>query len=96
MTARLTNEEIATAIATRPQWTYDSGRMAIVRTITFDDFEAAFAFMVRVALAAERQGHHPDWRNVWNRVEIALSTHDAGGVTARDLDLADAVDAAAR
>ncbi len=96
MTACLSADEIAAALALRPGWSSDAARRAIVRTFTFPDFSAAFAFMVQVALAAERQGHHPDWHNVWNRVEIALTTHDAGGVTARDLALADAIDAAAR
>ncbi|WP_308917086.1 4a-hydroxytetrahydrobiopterin dehydratase [Jannaschia sp. LMIT008] len=66
---------------------------AIVRRYVFSGFPAAWAFMSRVALLAERHDHHPDWRNSWNRVEIRLTTHDTGGVTARDLDLARAIDA---
>lgn len=66
------------------------------RTFTFKDFSAAFAFMARVALAAERLGHHPEWSNVYNKVEIKLSTHDAGGkVTEKDRELARAIDAIA-
>lgn len=65
-------------------------------TFTFKDFSEAFAFMARVALAAERMGHHPEWTNVYNTVEIKLSTHDAGGqVTAKDHELARAIDAIA-
>jgi 4a-hydroxytetrahydrobiopterin dehydratase len=68
------------------------GRDAISRTFTFADFSAAFGFMARAALAAERMNHHPEWFNVWNRVEVTLSTHDAGGLTERDVKLAEALD----
>ena len=78
-----------------PEWTYDEGSRAIRRSLRFADFSEAFAFMTRVALAAEKADHHPDWSNVWNRVEIALTTHDAGGVTDRDVALAAAIDALA-
>lgn len=72
-------------------WTETEGRLC--RTFRFADFSAAFAFMARVALLAEQQGHHPDWRNVWNTVEIRLSTHDAGdAVTEKDRRLAEAID----
>ena len=76
-----------------PAWRYDERARAIRRSFRFADFSEAFAFMTRVALAAERADHHPDWSNVWNRVEIALTTHDAGGLTDRDLDLAATIDA---
>ena len=76
-----------------PGWHYDETARAIRRGFRFADFSEAFAFMTRVALAAEKADHHPDWSNVWNRVEIALTTHDAGGLTDRDLDLAAAIDA---
>ena len=76
-------------------WRYDAEARAIRRAFVFADFSAAFAFMVRVALAAEKADHHPDWSNVWNRVEIALTTHDAGGVTDRDITLAATIDALA-
>lgn len=65
---------------------------ALCRHYTFADFNAAFGFMARVALLAERQDHHPDWRNCWNRVEVRLHTHDAGGITARDFRLAAAME----
>jgi 4a-hydroxytetrahydrobiopterin dehydratase len=69
-------------------WTYDGARNGIVRTLRFADFGAAFAFMTRVALEAEKADHHPDWSNVWNKVDILLSTHSDGGVTEKDLALA--------
>jgi 4a-hydroxytetrahydrobiopterin dehydratase len=75
-----------------PQWRLVEGRDAIARTFTFKDFNAAFGFMTRAALVAERMNHHPEWLNVWNRVEVTLSTHDAGGLTERDLRLAEAMD----
>ena len=77
---------------TLPQWSLDDdGRLC--RAFTFDDFIAAFGFMAKVAVLAERAQHHPDWRNVWNRVEVALTTHDAGGLTQKDVDLAGEIDA---
>ena len=78
-----------------PEWRYDEEARAIRRSLRFADFSEAFAFMTRVALAAEKADHHPDWSNVWNRVEIALTTHDAGGVTDRDMALAATIDALA-
>ena len=74
-----------------PGWTLEGEHLK--RTFRFGDFSQAFAFMTRVALLAEVQDHHPEWFNVWNRVEIALTTHDAGGLSARDLRLALAIDA---
>ncbi len=76
-------------------WSYDAARRGIFRSFSFPDFSAAFGFMARVALAAERADHHPDWSNSWNRVDILLTSHDAGGVTARDLALAERIDALA-
>ena len=73
-------------------WTFDSDANAIVKEFSFPDFKSAFAFMTQVALVAEKMDHHPDWSNVYNRVAIALSTHDAGGVTARDIQLAEAIE----
>ncbi len=68
------------------------GRDAIQRSFRFTDFNAAWGFMSRVALLAEQQDHHPEWFNVWNKVDITLSTHDAGGLSARDVKLAQAID----
>ena len=76
-----------------PGWAMVEGRDAIARTFRFKDFSEAWGFMSRVALLAERQDHHPEWFNVWNRVEITLSTHDAGGLSGRDVALAKAIDA---
>jgi 4a-hydroxytetrahydrobiopterin dehydratase len=70
-------------------------RPAIKRELKFADFNAAFGFMTRVAIEAEKRDHHPEWFNVYNRVEITLTTHDAGGLTERDLDLASFIDKAA-
>ena len=79
-----------------PAWAMVDGRDAITRTFRFADFSEAWGFMARVALLAEKQDHHPEWFNVWNRVEITLSTHDAGGLSVRDVALARAIDAIAR
>jgi 4a-hydroxytetrahydrobiopterin dehydratase len=79
--------------AALPGWTLVAGRDAIRREFRFRDFSEAWGFMGRVALLAEKQDHHPEWSNVWNRVEIVLSTHDAGGLSARDVGLAEAIDA---
>ncbi len=76
-----------------PHWTMVEGKDAIERQFTFKDFSHAWAFMSRVALLAEKQDHHPEWSNVWNKVEIVLSTHDAGGLSAKDVTLARAIDA---
>ena len=76
-----------------PGWAMAEGRDAITRTFRFADFSAAWGFMSRVALLAEKHDHHPEWSNVWNRVEITLTTHDAGGLSARDVALAKAIDA---
>lgn len=75
-----------------PDWEWDEARDAITRRFVFGHFAEAFAFMVRVALEAERANHHPEWTNVWNRVDILLTTHDAGGLSARDIALAEAID----
>ena len=76
------------ALAGLQGWTYDADRHGIAKRFTFADFSAAFAFMTRVALAAEKADHHPDWSNVWNKVDILLSTHSEGGVTEKDVALA--------
>lgn len=85
----------AAALAELPAWTAVPGRDAIVRRFVFADFNSAFGFMARAALAAERLDHHPEWTNVYNRVEVVLTTHSAGGVTALDVQLARFMDAAA-
>ncbi len=84
------------ALAALPGWAELPGRDAIAKSFKFADFGAAFAFMTRVALKAEKMDHHPEWFNVYNKVDIVLSTHDAGGLTMRDVELARFVEAAAR
>jgi 4a-hydroxytetrahydrobiopterin dehydratase len=93
--AVLSDAERAEALKALPAWRDDEAGRAIRRSFSFSDFSQAFGFMSRVALAAEKADHHPDWSNSWNRVEIALSTHSAGGVTARDCALAARIDALA-
>jgi 4a-hydroxytetrahydrobiopterin dehydratase len=93
MITALSDEERAAAIDSFVDWDYDDARDAFTRQFLFADFSAAFAFMTRVALLAEVQGHHPEWSNVWNRVDILLTTHDAGGLSARDVKMANAIDA---
>ncbi|MFT4172096.1 MAG: 4a-hydroxytetrahydrobiopterin dehydratase [Rhodocyclaceae bacterium] len=90
----LTAQALSAELAGLPHWRQMEGRAAIARSFRFDDFNAAFGFMTRVALAAEKLDHHPEWSNVYNRVEIILSTHDAGGVTALDIQLAHLCEAA--
>jgi 4a-hydroxytetrahydrobiopterin dehydratase len=90
--AKLTDVERKGLAAKLPSWKMVDGRDAITRSLQFADFKAAFGFMAQVALTAERHDHHPEWFNVWNRVDITLSTHDAGGLSARDIKLAEAID----
>ena len=90
----LTESERDAALAGLPGWTYDQARNGIAKSFRFADFGAAFAFMTRVALEAEKADHHPDWSNVWNKVDILLSTHSAGGVTEKDIALAKRIEAA--
>lgn len=86
----------AAALKDLPGWSAAPGeRDAIFRSYRFGDFNAAFAFMIRAALTAEKLDHHPEWFNVYNRVEVTLSTHDADGVTALDVELARFMDDAA-
>ena len=92
MIQRLTKQQIDRGLQSLPGWQLSDDGCAILRTYTFDDFAAAFSFMTWVALQAEKHDHHPDWRNVYARVEVCLSTHDAGGLTERDLRLARAID----
>lgn len=91
----LTETERAEAIATLSNWRYDEARQGITRTFRFAGFGEAFAFMTRVALEAEKADHHPDWFNAWNQVDILLTTHAAGGLTAKDISLATRIDAIA-
>jgi 4a-hydroxytetrahydrobiopterin dehydratase len=93
MTAQLTAAERATLPQTAPAWALHPSRDAIMRQFRFADFSAAWGFMARVALLAEAQDHHPEWSNVYNRVEILLTTHDAGGLSAKDVALARAISA---
>jgi 4a-hydroxytetrahydrobiopterin dehydratase len=81
------------ALKDLPEWRKVSGRDAIARKFAFKDFNAAFAFMTRTALLAEKLDHHPEWFNVYNKVDVTLSTHDAGGVTDNDIAMAKAMEA---
>jgi 4a-hydroxytetrahydrobiopterin dehydratase len=95
MAERLSAEARKSALKELPGWTEVAGREAIGRTFVFRDFNEAFGFMCRAALVAEKRDHHPEWRNVYKTVEVVLATHDAGGVTARDVELAKAMNAIA-
>ena len=93
MVEKLSTAAHQEALAELGGWSYDADADALVREYKFRDFSAAFAFMTRVALLAEKAGHHPDWSNVYNTVSIRLSTHDAGGLSEKDVDLARRIDA---
>ena len=93
MVEQLSPEERATALDRLGEWDVDDARDGITRQFIFKDFSEAFAFMTRVALLAEVQDHHPEWSNVWNRVDILLTTHDAAGLSQRDIKMATAIDA---
>ncbi|MFV0295458.1 MAG: 4a-hydroxytetrahydrobiopterin dehydratase [Hyphomicrobiaceae bacterium] len=88
MAQRLDLAERDKALQGLAGWSLVQGRDAITTVLEFDDFTGAFGFMTQVALIAERMSHHPEWRNVWNRVEVVLATHDAGGLTGKDIELA--------
>lgn len=92
MAAKLTQQARVDALARLSGWHEASGRDAIAKTFVFADFNAAFGFMARAALVAEKMDHHPEWFNVYKTVQVTLSTHDAGGVTALDVALAEAMD----
>jgi len=94
MAAKLTGEARGKRLAELEGWRVVDGRDAIVKSFKFNDFNQAFAFMTRVALMAEKMDHHPEWSNVYNKVEITLSSHDAGGLTERDIRLAKFIDQA--
>jgi 4a-hydroxytetrahydrobiopterin dehydratase len=89
---KLSVEARRSAVAALTGWAEANGGDAIAKTFTFKNFNAAFGFMTRVALVAEKMDHHPEWRNVYRTVEVTLSTHDAGGVTERDVKLARSMD----
>ena len=95
MAQRLTAEARKSTLASLPGWAEVQGREAIAKTFVFKDFNEAFGFMSRAALVAEKHDHHPEWRNVYKTVEVVLATHDAGGVTAKDIELAKAMNAIA-
>ncbi|KAF4713393.1 putative pterin-4-alpha-carbinolamine dehydratase [Perkinsus olseni] len=90
---KLTTQQVATMIASRtPKWTQVGAAEKISRNFKFRNFNEAFGFMTRVALYAEKADHHPNWYNVYNKVDVELSTHDAGGVTEKDFSLAEKMD----
>ncbi|MBV8924666.1 MAG: 4a-hydroxytetrahydrobiopterin dehydratase [Bradyrhizobium sp.] len=95
MSQRLSAEARKSALAGLSGWTEVEGREAIAKTFVFRDFNEAFGFMSRSALVAEKHDHHPEWRNVYKTVEVVLATHDAAGVTAKDIELAKAMNAIA-
>ena len=95
MAERLSAEARKSALKGLPGWKEVDGRDAIGRTFVFRDFNEAFGFMSRAALVAEKNDHHPEWRNVYKTVEVVLATHDASGVTERDIELAKAMNAIA-
>jgi 4a-hydroxytetrahydrobiopterin dehydratase len=92
MVQKLTGEPRKQALAKLAGWVDVAGRDAITKTFVFKDFNQAFGFMSRVALVAEKHDHHPEWRNVYKTVEVVLSTHDAGGLTEKDIALAEAME----
>ncbi len=95
MVEKITDAARDKFLKSAPGWSLARDGAAITKKFEFADFNEAFGFMTRVALAADKADHHPEWSNVYNRVEILLTTHDAGGLTARDLDLAAFIDRAA-
>jgi 4a-hydroxytetrahydrobiopterin dehydratase len=92
MTEKLSKDERTKALAGLDGWQSHDSRDAIVKTFQFDDFNQAFGWMTRIAMIAEQSDHHPEWFNVYKTVEVTLSTHDAGGLTNKDIKLAAAMD----
>lgn len=92
MVAKLTEDETAALFVRFPEWRHDAARGAMVRDFKFADFAQAFGFMTSVAIIADKMDHHPEWSNVYNKVTIALTTHDADGLSARDAALAAAIE----
>ncbi|KAI8902964.1 transcriptional coactivator/pterin dehydratase [Globomyces pollinis-pini] len=97
MVSTLSQNERVTLIdpLLKNRWFLVNGRDAIQKSFQFKDFQSAFGFMTRIAIAADKMDHHPEWFNVYNKVEITLSTHDAGGLSVRDIQLAEIIDNAA-
>lgn len=91
--AKLTDEERTAWLRSLQGWVLADGKDAVVKAFAFNDFSEAWGFMNRVALLAEKADHHPEWFNVYNRVEITLTTHDAGGLSQRDVDMVAAIEA---
>lgn len=92
MVQKLDDDARTALLARFPQWTHEPTRDAIIRRFQFDDFAQAFGFMTSVAIIAEKMDHHPEWSNVYNRVDILLTTHDAAGLSERDAKLAEAIE----
>lgn len=92
MAAKLETDQLDQALADLQGWTLDETRSRIQKTFQFDDFNAAFGWMSRIALLAEKMDHHPDWSNVYKTVNVTLATHDAGGLTELDIRMAKAMD----
>ena len=92
--SKLSGAALTTALQAVPTWKLDEARPAITKAFAFEDFGAAWRFMGLVAGEADKKDHHPEWFNVYNRVEVTLTTHDAGGITAKDLSLAAFMDKA--
>ncbi|HWW58058.1 MAG TPA: 4a-hydroxytetrahydrobiopterin dehydratase [Sphingopyxis sp.] len=93
MVRKLDDTERGALLARFPEWAHEPVRDAITRQFRFDDFAQAFGFMASVAILAEKMDHHPEWSNVYNRVDILLTTHDADGLSERDAKLAEAIEA---
>lgn len=93
MITPLSNEQLTNALIELDHWVYDKDRKALYRDVRLTDFSEAIGLMVRIALEAEKADHHPEWTNVYNRVQIWLTTHDAGDVSERDISLARVIDA---
>ena len=92
MVQKLDDAQRGALLARFPEWTHEPGRDAITRQFKFADFAQAFGFMASVAIIAEKMDHHPEWSNVYNRVDILLTTHDADGLSERDAKLAEAIE----
>ena len=95
MVERLSDEDVQAALADLPGWEMVEGRSAITRQFTFKDFNETFGFMTQVALVAEKMNHHPEWSNVYRTVDVTLATHDVGGLSNLDLEMAREIDAIA-